>query len=1074
MSHHSQTILLLGSGALKIGQAGEFDYSGSQAIKAIKASGCRVILVNPNVATIQTSDQMADEVYFLPVDDYFVEQVIAAERPDGIMLSFGGQTALNCGLELDRRGVLKKYGVTVLGTPIKSVRLTEDRELFAKFTVRHGFSVPRSAAVTSVAAAQHAAKQIGYPVMIRSGFSLGGLGSGIVQTPAELIVTASAALAHAPQILIEECLRGWKEIEYEVVRDSSGDCCTICNMENFDPLGIHTGDSIVVAPSQTLNNHEYHRLRSISIAVIRALGIIGECNIQFALDPMSDRYRIIEVNARLSRSSALASKATGYPLAAVAAQLALGKRLIEIHNAVTKKTPAFFEPALDYIVLKFPRWDFSKFLNADLTIGSQMKSVGEVMAIGRSFPEVLQKAIRMLDIGRDGLLEKNPPTVTLAEAAQPKPQRIFSLAAALYHGTTPATLSKRTGIDCWFLNQIKEITIAHKQVRGLPFDRLNQSTLLVAKQFGFSDRALGQLWKVSEDQVRGKRKQLGIIPQVKRIDTVAAEFPAQTNYLYCTYHTSSSDRFPSQRKSAVVLGSGVYRIGSSVEFDWCAVNAATELHCQGFSSIMVNCNPETVSTDYDVSDALYFEELTLERVLDICDHEHPSGVVVSVGGQVANNLALGLARKRIALMGTTAKAIDAAEDRHKFSRMLDQLGIEQPAWIEATTAAATESFASRVGFPVIIRPSYVLSGSAMNVATDMNQLRRFLRDAVLVSPTHPVVVSKFEIDAHEIDVDAVAQHGRVLTAIVSEHVENAGVHSGDATLVLPPQKVYVETLHQIEEAVKKIAAQLQITGPCNFQFLARDNRIKVIECNVRASRSFPFVSKATGINLIALSIQAMVHRHVEPRIVPHLPYVMVKAPQFSFHRLTGTDPVLRVEMASTGEVASFGRDVYEAFLKSVLATGFRLPRHSILVSLGGEHNKMKLLDEVQALASRGFHLYATENTHEFLAARGINSTFLHKIHVSKEPNIRTFLQQHKIDLVINLAHQFEGEIIRDDYAMRRLAVDFNVPLITNIQLAQLFLRAIQYKTLSDLQAKPWSNYKPDVLQKSPKQTKRYL
>ncbi|MFA6098261.1 MAG: carbamoyl-phosphate synthase (glutamine-hydrolyzing) large subunit [Patescibacteria group bacterium] len=1062
MSKHPLTILLLGSGALKIGQAGEFDYSGSQAIKAIKACGYRVVLINPNVATIQTSDSLADEVYFLPVDAYFAEKVITAERPYGIMLGFGGQTALNCGLELDRRGVLKKYSVKVLGTPIKSIRLTEDRELFANFMVRNGFCVPRSKAVTSVKAAQSAAKRIGYPVMIRSGFSLGGLGSGIVQTPSELIAIATAALAHAPQILIEECLRGWKEVEYEVVRDSSGNCCTICNMENLDPLGIHTGDSIVVAPSQTLNNREYHSLRSISINVIKKLGIIGECNIQFALDPISDKYRIIEVNARLSRSSALASKATGYPLAAVAAQLALGKQLTEIRNAVTKKTPAFFEPALDYIVLKFPRWDFSKFLHADLSIGSQMKSVGEVMAIGRSFPEVLQKAIRMLDIGRDSILDKNPDPVALADAAKPTPQRIFYLAAALYHGISPAVLSKRTGIDRWFLSQIQDITKLQKQLQSSLFNQFNKSTLLEAKQFGFSDCLLGKLCGMSSDQIRAKRKQFDVLPYVKRIDTVAAEFPAQTNYLYCTYHATASDRLPDKRKSAVVIGSGVYRIGSSVEFDWCAVNAAAELHRQGFSSIMINCNPETVSTDYDVSDALYFEELTLERVLDICDHENPEGAVVSVGGQVANNLALGLAKRRINLLGTSAKAIDNAEDRHKFSKLLDRLGIKQPAWTEATTAVATESFAERVGFPVIIRPSYVLSGSAMNVATNMNQLRLFLRDAALVSPEHPVVVSKFEIDAHEIDVDAVAQNGRILTAIVSEHVENAGVHSGDATLVLPPQKVYIETYQQIKEAVNKIAAELQITGPCNFQFLARDNQIKVIECNLRASRSFPFASKVTNINLIKLSIQAMVLRQVAPHPVPRLPYVAVKAPQFSFHRLTGTDPILRVEMASTGEVASFGRDVYEAFLKSVLATGFRLPRRSILLSLGGEHNKMKLLDEIQSLANRGFYLFATENTHEFLTARGIASKLLHKIHITKEPNIRSYLQQHKIELVINLAHQFEGEVIRDDYVMRRLAIDFNVPLITNLQLAQLFLRAIQCKNLDDLQAKPWSAYRPLV------------
>lgn len=1053
-------ILLLGSGALKIGQAGEFDYAGSQAIKALKEEGYRIILVNPNVATIQTSQGMADDVYFVPVDAQFVEKIIARERPSGILLSFGGQTALNCGLTLFRSGVLRRYGVDVLGTPVRTIELTEDRKLFAEFLTKHGFSTPRSIAVRNSAAARDAAKKIGYPVMVRSGFSLGGQGSGIVHTAKELLSLAEEALAHAPQILIEECLVGWKEIEYEVVRDRTDNCITVCNMENLDPLGIHTGESIVVAPSQTLTNEEYHRLRTISISVIRALGIIGECNIQFALHPRSHEYRIIEVNARLSRSSALASKATGYPLAAVAAKLAIGKTLPQLTNAVTKATPAFFEPALDYLVLKFPRWDFSKFQNADTRIGSQMKSVGEVMAIGKSFPEVLQKAIRMLDIGRDGLLDVAPKKVRFVDVTTPSPTRIFSLASVLAHGTPPALIARATGIDRWFINQISNIVRVHAQLRRSSLSGSHDELVRDAKQMGFSDRFLAKLWKASEKGIRDRRLGAGIRPVVKQIDTVAAEFPAKTNYLYLTYHGTVSDRLPQRKKTAVVIGSGVYRIGSSVEFDWCAVNAAQELHRQGFSSVMVNCNPETVSTDYDVCDVLYFEELTQERILDICDIEHPHGVVVSVGGQVPNTLSLPLAKQGITLLGTTAESIDRAEDRHKFSELLDTLGIDQPAWIEARSAREATAFARRVGFPVLIRPSYVLSGSAMNVATDCSHLWTYLADAVRISPEHPVVLSKFETDAHEIDVDAVAQHGRIITAVVSEHVENAGVHSGDATLVLPAQKVYVETQKKIDVAVSKIAAALKISGPFNIQFLARDNSIKVIECNVRASRSFPFVSKVTRINLIRLGIQSMLGGFVPLHPVPPLPYVAVKAPQFSFHRLTGTDPILRVEMASTGEVAAFGDDVQEAFLKSVIATGFRLPNKRILVSLGGEQNKMRLCDEVQAIAAHGFEIYATEHTYQFLAARGVPAIQLEKIRVQREPNIRSYLQKRKIDLVINLAHQFEGDVIKDDYTMRRLAVDFNIPLITNLQLALLFLRALQNKKTSDLHVKPWSAYTP--------------
>ncbi len=1060
MARNMRKILLLGSGALKIGEAGEFDYAGSQAIKALKEQKLEVVLVNPNIATIQTSEGMADRVYFLPVNLDFVTRVIKKERPDGILLSFGGQTALNCGVALHDQGILKKYRVSVLGTPIRAIKQTEDRALFAKKLQSIGVSIPRSAAVRSLAELRNQAKRIGYPVMIRSAYALGGLGSGVAHDEKALTSLATKAFHHTKQILVEEYLKHWKEVEYEVVRDRHDNCITVCNMENLDPMGIHTGESIVVAPSQTLSNYEYHKLRTVAMNVIRRIGIIGECNIQFALNPKRDEYRVIEVNARLSRSSALASKATGYPLAYVACKLALGKTLPELKNSVTKDTPAFFEPALDYITLKFPRWDLSKFKNVSPEIGSEMKSVGEVMAIGRSFEEVLQKAVRMLEIGSEGILDGGNGSAHDLTFDTPTPMRVFGVARALSKGVPVRTIYRKTGIDPWFLEKIRNIAVLHKALRRKTFSRLNKGLLLRAKQLGFSDRFLSRMYSVSEDTVRITRKRLGIVPFVKQIDTVAAEYPAKTNYLYLTYNGSADDTLVKQaRKSVMVLGSGVYRIGSSVEFDWCGVHTIKTLRAKGYETIMVNLNPETVSTDYDIGNKLYFDELTYERVMDIYDKEGPRGVIVSVGGQTPNNLVVQLSRAKVRILGTSASSIDAAENRYKFSRLLDRLGIDQPSWDELRTEKSALQFANQVGFPVLVRPSYVLSGQAMNVAFSENELRRFLQVAGVVSPDHPVVITKFEENAKEIEIDAVAQNGKMVIWAISEHVENAGVHSGDATIVYPPQKLYLETIRRIKAATYKIAQVLRISGPFNIQFLARENAIKVIECNLRASRSLPFISKVSKINFIELATKVMLGEKITQKFQTlDFDYVGVKAPQFSFQRLKGADPILRVEMASTGEVAALGDDLEEAFLKSILSTGFRLPKKNILISLGGEENKIKLLDSVQELSRLGYALFATEKTAQFLRENGIPCNHLFKIYEEKSPNILEYLQAGKLHLVIHITDAYVRKIIDDDYTMRRYTVDYNVPLITNRQLARLIVDALAKKRTRDLKVKAWQDY----------------
>ncbi len=1051
-------VLVLGSGALKIGQAGEFDYSGSQAIKALKEEGIEVVLINPNIATIQTSEHMAKRVYFLPVTAHFVRGVIEKERPDGILLSFGGQTALNVGLELHDSGVLKKHGVKVLGTPVEAIRETEDRELFVAKLSGIGLKAPRSTAVKSVDQALEAADRLGYPVMARAAFALGGKGSGICRDSRELSERVHQALTHAPQVLVEEYLEGWKEVEYEVVRDRKDNCITVCNMENFDPMGIHTGESIVVAPSQTLTNHEYHKLRDISIRLIRHIGIVGECNIQFALDPQSDDYRIIEVNARLSRSSALASKATGYPLAFIASKLAVGHTLPELGNSVTRTTKSCFEPALDYIVVKIPRWDLQKFRRVSNRLGSEMKSVGEVMSIGRSFEEALQKAIRMLEIGMEGMVCN--PSVGFNgledELRNPTDQRVFAVAEALRRGMAVEKVHELSGIDSWFLHCIKGIVETEATLRK---GRPTRELLLEAKQAGFSDRQVASCLGKEELEARELRKGMGIRPCVKQIDTLAAEYPAATNYLYLTYHGTEDDLEPGEKGQVMVLGSGAYRIGSSVEFDWCGVNAVSTLRELGRKTIMVNNNPETVSTDYDICDRLYFDELSFEAVMDIYERECPEGMIVSVGGQVPNNMALKCHRAGARVLGTSPEDIDRAENRHTFSSLLDSLDIDQPEWRELASLSQARAFCRKAGYPVLVRPSYVLSGSAMAVVFDEGSLERYLQKASDVSREHPVVISKYVQKAKELEMDAVARKGEIVAWAVSEHIENAGVHSGDATMVLPPQRTYLETVKRIEEVTRRIARALRITGPFNIQFLAKDNRVMVIECNLRASRSFPFVSKVLKSNFIEIATKAMMGQKTgKGRSIWDIGHIGVKAPQFSFSRLRGADPTLGVEMSSTGEVACMGDTAEEAFLKSMLSTGYRLPEKSVLVSLWGDENKVRMLRHMRALQERGFGIFATKGTSAFLTENGVENTMLRKLHERGSPNIAELLRAGKFDLVINVPHEGADVAMDDMYEIRRMAVDHSVSLITNPQLARFFLKSLNNTSLDDLRVKAWDEY----------------
>lgn len=1058
-----RNVLVLGAGALKIGQSGEFDYSGSQALKALREEGVRTVLVNPNIATIQTSKQLADEVYFLPVTPFFVEKIIEKERPDGILLSFGGQTALNCGIELYKQGILEQYNVEILGTPISAIILTEDRQEFAQHL--HGLNIPtpQSHSATMLEDAIEIAIEIGFPVMVRAGFALGGQGSGIAGSVQELEHIVNGALAFAPQVLIEQYLHYYKEVEYEVVRDAFDNCITVCNMENMDPLGIHTGESIVVAPSQTLNNAEYHTLRTAATTIVRSLGIVGECNVQFALNPRTLEYYVIEVNARLSRSSALASKATGYPLAYVAAKLALGYGLTDITNKVTGVTQACFEPSLDYVVVKIPRWDLEKFKGVDETIGTGMKSVGEVMGIGRTFEEAYQKAIRMLDLDFEGVTSEKvfAENETVDEAIDkflytPTPKRMFALSLAMRHNISLAKIADITGIDPWFLQRIQHIVDGERSLR---IDQnLSQERLRRLKQMGISDKRIGELVGKTGLEIRALRKQLGIMPSVFQIDTLAAEFSSETNYLYMTYNGRHHDVAPLHDSGIVVLGSGPYRIGSSVEFDWTSVSVVDALKKHGKHSIVVNCNPETVSTDYDTSDRLYFEELTFERVADICEFESPYGVIVSVGGQTPNNRAKALHNYGIPLLGTAAANIDRAEDRNKFSHLLDTLDIRQPAWDAFVDTAELTRFAERVGYPVLVRPSYVLSGNAMHICYTQEELERYTREAAAVSPEHPVTVSRFFEKVKEIELDAVAQRGEIKAFVISEHIENAGVHSGDATIVLPPQNINAETQSKIEAVGRAIAQALEITGPFNIQFLAKDNQVYVIEANLRASRTFPFISKVMGVNMIALFVDALFEANIPVITMPRISFTAVKAPQFSFARLTGADPALRVEMASTGEVACFGDDVEEAYLKAILATGGRIPKKGIFISLGGDDKKAKFLESARLLATLNIPLYATEKTCAFLRSHGIEATMLYKIHEQQSPNVLEYFGDNKIDLAINIVDRYIQKDVDDDYAMRRYAVDRDIPLFTKIKQARLFVKAIVEKDLATVPIKSWNAY----------------
>jgi carbamoyl-phosphate synthase large subunit len=1066
-------VVVLGSGALKIGEAGEFDYSGSQALKALKEEGIKTVLINPNIATVQTSEDLAGRIYFLPVTPYFVEKVIEKEKPDGILLSFGGQTALNCGTELYKAGVFEKHKVKVLGTPVAAIIDTEDRELFVKKLNEINVKTPSSIAVNAVDDALKAAKKLGFPVIIRAAYTLGGQGSGFASNPEELKSLALKAFSYTTQILVEESLKGWKEVEYEVVRDKYDNCITVCNMENFDPLGIHTGESIVVAPSQTLTNTEYHKLRELSIKIIRHIGIIGECNVQFALSPDSEDYRVIEVNARLSRSSALASKATGYPLAFVAAKLGIGYGLHELKNSVTKTTTACFEPALDYIVCKIPRWDLNKFEGVSHVIGSSMKSVGEVMAIGRNFEEVIQKGLRMIGQSMHGFTGNRELKFRdiEQELAEPTDMRIFSIAEALDRGIPVERIHELTKIDNWFLFKLRNIINIKNELSGYnTLESIPAEFLKHSKVNGFSDFQIARhvlksdVSQINEDlmKVRTLRKMLGIIPYVKQIDTLAAEYPAVTNYLYLTYAGSEHDIiYGNDKKSIIVLGSGAYRIGSSVEFDWCSVNAIETIKKEGLRAVMINYNPETVSTDYDICDRLYFDELTFERVLDIIDLEKPGGVIVSVGGQIPNNLAMRLFRENVPILGTSPLSIDRAENRHKFSAMLDNLAVDQPRWRELSTIEDIHEFVDRIGFPVLIRPSYVLSGAAMNVVSNKNELTHYLNLATQVSKQYPVVVSEFIENAKEIEIDAVGRNGEIMAYAISEHVEFAGVHSGDATIVFPPQKLYFETVRRIKRISRHIAKELNITGPFNIQFLARDNDIKVIECNLRASRSMPFVSKVLKSNLIELSTKIMLGLPVEKphKSVFELDYVGVKAPQFSFSRLAKADPVLGVDMASTGEVGCIGMGFYEAILKAMFSVGYRVPVKSILLSTGPARSKVELLNSAKALRDRGHKLYATRGTQQFLENAGVEAHVAYWPDEKKSPNTIDLIRNREVDLVVNIPKDLSDEELNNDYTIRRSAVDFNVPLITNARLASAFIMAFCRMSMDELEIKSWDAYK---------------
>ena len=1040
------SVLILGSGALRIGQAGEFDYSGSQAIKALKEEGIRSILVNPNIATIQTTPGLADQVYLLPVEPDVVERIIARERPDGVLLNVGGQTGLNVGLELARTGVFEKYGVTVLGTPVDAIDETEDRQRFAARMRAIGVDVARSRTASTLDEALEAAREIGLPAMVRAGFSLGGLASGIVGDEKALAERVAQALAHTPQVLVEECLAGWKEVEYEVVRDRHGNAVTVCNMENLDPMGIHTGESIVVAPSQTLTNDEYHRLRTVSLRVVEAIGIVGECNVQFALSPDGSRYRVIEVNARLSRSSALASKATGYPLAWVATKLALGASLADLKNAVTGVTGCFFEPALDYVVVKVPRWDLHKFRAASRRIGSEMKSVGEAMGIGATFEEALQKAVRSLGLGLDGVTDpRGHVEDPRDEIANPTDRRLFALAQAFAAGAGVAELHGISRIDPWFLERVEGLVRAEERLASMRGAPLEARDLLAVKRLGLSDRAIGRAWGGREADVRARRLEVGVVPRVRRIDTLAGEFPASTNYLYVTYGGSEPEVLPDgQGRPVMVLGSGPYCIGSSVEFDWCSVGACTTARKLGHRTVMLNCNPETVSTDFDMSDRLYFEELTLERVLDLVDHERPLGVIVSVGGQIPNTLARHLADAGVRLLGTQADGIDRAENRHRFAELLDRIGVAQPPWRELTTLDEARRFADEVGYPVLVRPSYVLSGSAMNIAKTPASLEQFLERAALVSRDNPVVISKFLEGAKEIEVDGVAQDGDLVLYAITEHVELSGVHSGDATVVLPPQRTWLETIRRAKRAAKAIVAALDIHGPFNVQLLAKDNVISVIECNVRASRSFPFVSKATGYDFIDVATRAMLGEdvHGEYRTLD-LDHVAVKVPQFSFSRLKGADPVLYVEMTSTGEAACLGDSLEEAWRDAVRSVGFRFPSKRVLLSIGGQEQKRKFLDSARALVDAGFELWATGGTHTFLADHGVASHEVHKVSEGKGPTVVDLIRERAVECVINVpTREADVTALTDGYAIRRTAADLGIPLINDAELARLMVRTL--------------------------------